>query len=388
MTNDRFFILLPPLHTFYHTLLLAMIQHSSQIIKKIICFSDRRKRKTIVKSISVSYWLKRSQFMKQKKILKSTLAVFICLGCIIGLLIYMWWSVTNYFKPHAHHIVEKEPYELSVETEDFYPVQEIEAKEDDGLTTIVVFGDDSFAYDRGPDGLASLLAEKCEATVYNCSFEGCSIAGETPVLDYENYPLECFSPLRLMYDLKYDNFITLDIAVDRLRAKNQLPDYFEDTIELLKNIDFDSVDIIIISNGINDYLKGHITTDLNDEYSSGSVYGSLMSCVDLIKELYPHIKVIISSPTFAYYTEEDGTLTSGEFRYTGTQTSETLGGYMINMKNAAVVKNVTFIDNYIGVEIDASNADKYLTDSTIVPNKEGRILIANHISTVINHYLF
>ena len=76
---------------------------------------------------------------------------------------------------------------------------------------------------------------------------------------------------------------------------------------------------------------------------------------------------------------------------TGTQTNENLGGYMINMKNAAVnscATGVTFIDNYFGVNIKYENAEDYLTGSPIVPNTAGRELLAEHIANVINNYMY
>lgn len=43
-------------------------------------------------------------------------------------------------------------------------------REDDGITTIVALGNNPFSDERGKDGLAELIAEKCDAVVYNCAF--------------------------------------------------------------------------------------------------------------------------------------------------------------------------------------------------------------------------
>ena len=61
---------------------------------------------------------------------------------------------------------------------------------------------------------------------------------------------------------------------------------------------------------------------------------------------------------------------------------------MISAKSAAVQMNATYLDNYWGIDINAENADNYLTDSTTYPNADGRKLIADKLSETINEKIY
>lgn len=325
--------------------------------------------------------------MKKEKWTKSSMIALIALIVIIAIFAFIWWRISVFFKPSDNQQQQITPDELVNENEDYYCVQHVEESEDDGVTTILVLGDDSFAYERGAEGLVSLVADRTNSTIYNCSFEGSAITGDSAAFNLDN-PIESFSLYWLLIALRDNNFSNQDVSLSRMENP---PSYFEDTLELIKTIDYDTIDIVVLSFGINDYLAGHITTDVNDESSSGSVYGGLIASINIIQQLLPQAKVVVSSPSYAFYTEDDGSLTGGDFRKTGTQTSENLGGYMVNMKNAAVNScdtGVTFIDNYFGVNINYENAEDYLIDSPIIPNLEGRILIADHIADVLNNRLY
>ena len=325
--------------------------------------------------------------MKKREWSKSNLAVFIILGIILFIIILTIWKINDVFRPRKTEQIKIDPADLIPESEDYYCIQDVKEQEDDGVMTILVLGDDSFALERGETGLAAMISEKTGATVYNCAFEGSSFAGETKVLNYDDYPMECFSFYRLLTNLKADDYYTLELALNNLDV---VPSYFEETIELMKTIDLNTVDIILVSYGINDYLSGHITTDVNDESSVGSVYGSIHSGVEIIREHFPHIKVVISSPSYAFYTEDDGELVGGDVRNTGMQTSENLGGYWGNIKSAAVSAGVTFIDNYINTGINSENASQYFDFeiSSYIPNEQGRKLIAEHIADVLLNRMY
>ncbi|MBQ8326207.1 MAG: SGNH/GDSL hydrolase family protein [Lachnospiraceae bacterium] len=307
---------------------------------------------------------------------------------IVIIIILAVMRVLSFFEPVKRDFTPKDPEDLSNESEDYFVADTTVYPDDyvdDGVTTILVLGDDSFAADRGSTGLAALVAKQTGATVYNCSFLGTTISSPK-ALDYMTKPIDSFSLYRIMSCIQYESVLLLE---DSMTYMETVPEHFEETVALLGSIDFDTIDIVILSYGINDYLTGSITTDVNDPTNTvvNSVSGSLTTSIRVLREKYPHIKIVINSPTFAYYIEEDGTLSGGDTRRTGFQTDENLGGYMVNMKNTAVEENVTFIDNYYGVDIFSHNADKYLADSPIHLNEAGRQLVADHISYVLNNYV-
>lgn len=279
---------------------------------------------------------------------------------------------------------------LNTEVEDYFVTMDpalLEGREDDGVTTIVMLGDDILSSQRGEDGVATLVKESTNSTVYNCSFEGSSMASAKAVMDLDNHPMDAFSAYRISSCIATEDFQLLDYALANLEEPES---YFADTIELLRNMDFNNVDIIMLHYGVNDYLAGRVTTNIYDPNDVASVTGSLAYTIETIQNKYPHIRIVVSSPTFCYYEEEDGTLVGSDLRKTGDNDLNTLGSlgdYMIAMKVICVERNVTFIDNYYGVNINTETAQQYLEDN-VVPNKEGRKMLADHISDVVNNKLY
>ena len=242
--------------------------------------------------------------MKKEKWAKSSVAAISALIIILLLIAFVIWRFFVFFAPKDSEQPNLSPDDLTVETEDYYCIQDVTESEEDGVTTILVLGDDSFSYERGSEGLAALVAGKTNATIYNCTFEGTSICGDSIGFDLDN-PIESFSLYWLMIAIRDNQFGNQEVSLTRMENK---PSYFNETFELLRTIDYDTLDMIILSYGINDYLKGHITTDVNNETNPSSVYGGLISSINIIQKMYPHIKIIVNRPTYASYTEEDRTL--------------------------------------------------------------------------------
>lgn len=325
-----------------------------------------------------------------RKILRSTLIVLIAACAIVGILLFAFLRIRAFLKPHRveHDDISIDELNRLDYDEDYYCIQQNNREDPDEVMTVVVFGDDTFAYDRGPDGLAAMIAERTNATVYNCAFEGSSYACDSAVLDWENHPMDCFSPYRLLIALRDRYFDVYDVAYSYM---DTVPDYFRDTVSLIQSIDFDTVDVILLQYGIHDYLAGHTNTDILDTAESdvSTVHSAIVQSVQLIRDLFPHVQIVVSSPCFGYYTLEDGSLVSGDLVRTGSEISDNLPGYWGNIKATAAGLDVTFIDNYCGYNVNMDNAAQYMTaGSPIVPNVEGRKIMADHIADVLLHHLY
>ena len=61
----------------------------------------------------------------------------------------------------------------------------LEGHEDDGVTTILCLGNNPFSDDRDKTGLASQIAAKTDAVVYDCAFPDSSAACKYPVYNPE-----------------------------------------------------------------------------------------------------------------------------------------------------------------------------------------------------------
>lgn len=322
--------------------------------------------------------------------MRSTLIVLIAACAIVGILLFAILRIRAFLKPHRveHNDISIDDLNRMSYDEDYYCIQENSRNDSDEVMTVVVFGDDTFAYDRGPEGLAAMIAERTNATVYNCAFEGSSYACNNAVLDWENNPMDCFSLYWLLIALRDQYFDTYEVAYQYM---DTVPDYFRDTISLIRSIDFDTVDVILLQYGIHDYLAGHTNTDILDvsESDVSTVHSAIVQSIRLIRDLYPHVQIVVSSPCFGYYTREDGSLISGDLVRTGSEVSDNLPGYWGNIKATAVGLDVTFIDNYCGYNVNMDNADQYMNaGSPIVPNVEGRKIMADHIADVLMNHLY
>lgn len=315
-----------------------------------------------------------------QKIVHITFLSIIAIIFIIAAVKLFIWNKGSAFQ------VTEATENLDAESEDFLVSMDptrLEGREDDGVTTIVMLGDDVMSKHRGEDGVSALVSSSTNSTIYNCAFEGSSLSSVSAVLDVDHYPMDAFSAYRLSACIASEDFSILDWSMSTLE---HAPTYFTDTVALLRGIDFDTVDIIVLNYGVNDYLDGRITTNIYNSNDLASVTGSLSYTIETIQNKYPHIRIVVSSPTFCYYEEKDGTLVGSDLRKTGDNDLNTLGSlgdYMIAMKAICVERNIDFIDNYYGVDINIDTAHQYLEDN-VIPNEKGRKMLAKHISDILN----
>ncbi len=328
---------------------------------------------------------------KEKRIRTSTIFALVLLAIIIFLCIFIPAKICGYFKPiskEKYDQLHKDDPEVGADTNDWYGFDvNFVPNEDDGVTTVLILGDDYFAGDRSANGIAALVAKKTGATVYNVSFEGMSFAMMNNEPNWDDYPLEALCPYRLFVNLRYGGFWYTDTALERME---EVPDYYYDNLELFKSIDMNNVDVIILHAGANDYLAGHRTRHLYEDENQvdenmDSLYGAMNMTIQEIRANYPHIKIVISSPSFFYYVEEDGSQVSACIR--PTYRGAGLLDYWSMMYTFINDYNVAFIDNFETIEFNEDTAHLYLDEDPLLPNQAGKELIADHIATFIQNLM-
>lgn len=253
--------------------------------------------------------------------------------------------------------------------------------EDDGETTIVCFGNAPFADDRdSADNLCNLIAEKADATVYNCSIPGSYMATYAATFDAGYYPMDAFSFYWLTTAFCMDNFQMFDTAQAIRPDFDPGPDAME-AIELLRSIDFNKVDVITLMYDGSDYLEGRAMYNDENFTDPQQFTGSMAAGIELIQAYYPHIRIIVMSPTYAYGVEEDGTYVSSDIKTYG---HSFLSTYVVKQAEAAYELGVSFVDNLYGT-IHENIASDYLIDH-IHLNKKGRELVAERFVDALNMY--
>ncbi len=250
----------------------------------------------------------------------------------------------------------------------------LEGREDDGVTTILCLGNNPFTDDRGDTGLASQISQKTNSVVYDCAFPDSSAACKYSVYNPEYtkdhfnfyYVVECFRNNEF-------NAIT-SIASDEDDGR------YAETVEVMKTVDMDAVDIIIVMYDSTDYNMGTPSDNPANPYDVTAFTGGLRATLDNIKNTWPYIRIFVMSPTYAQGIDEEGNLHNGTTTDWG---NGTLNHYLVKEVDAVMDCGVSIIDNYYGT-INEDNYKKYMKDHMRY-NKAGRELLAERIADVINN---
>lgn len=252
----------------------------------------------------------------------------------------------------------------------------------DGVTTIVAFGNAPFADDRdSADSLANLIGASTKATIYNVSVSGSYLAADGATLSSSIAPLDAFNFywLTTAFCLRNNDYIYQDIFQT---LGDKLPPDGLEAYNTLLSIDFSTVDVIAIMYDGADYLAGHNMYSDDNATDIQQFTGNLEAGIELIKQTYPDIRIIVMSPTYAYAVDEAGNyVSSDQYRY-GNQ--DVLSTYVIKEYESCYRQYVTFIDNLYGT-VTEDNASDYLTDN-IHLNLEGRKKVAERFIYYLNYY--
>lgn len=246
---------------------------------------------------------------------------------------------------------------------------------------ILAFGNAPFADDRdSEDNLCNLIAQKTGATVYNCSVTDSYLAAKDYVYDANVNPMDayCFYWLAtLAVDGPIDHYYE---SAEAAMGEN-LPAGAAEAYDTLSSIDMNEVDVITIMYDATDYLLGHQM--YNDENPTDPIQftGNLEAGLEMIQTNYPHIRIIVMSPAYAYAIDEQGNYVSSDM-YTYGQ--DVLSTYSIMQTASCLRHSVSFIDHLYGT-ITEDNADEYLIDNLHL-NVEGRKLIADRFEYFLNYY--
>lgn len=312
------------------------------------------------------------------------ISIIVIIFATIAIKLFMWDSSAEEIPIETidFNIFDTEP-------EDYYytvDVNTIENYTDDGELRVVMLGDDSLKDYTDGSGIPALVAKNTDAITYTCSFPSMTMATQNMEFDV-TYGYDAFSFYYAALCISKNDYAFLRDVLPTLPQTDRIADY-ESALSTLESIDFNTVDILVISCGAQDYLKGYtqVNTIFPEAYISNSYVDSIMQGIDWIRAEYPQIQFVIMSPTFCYYVEDDGSYANCDVKKTAD--NGTLADYMISAKSAAVAMNATYLDNYWGIDINAENAKAYLTDSTTYPNADGRKLIADKLSETLNEKIY
>lgn len=248
-------------------------------------------------------------------------------------------------------------------------------------TTILVLGNSPFSDDRdSADSLANMITERTGANVINCSVSGSYMAAQRPYLSPEEMPWDAYTPywlcsLTCAEDTRENFEAVADVLGD------SAPPEAEEVYNTLTTLDMSSVDVIAIMYDATDYLLGHQMYSDQDSADIEQFTGNMEATIELIRNNFPHIRIIVMSPTYAFGIDENGEYISSDIQTYG---QHFLSTYVIKQFQSCNTRGVTFVDNLYGT-ITEDNAEEYLTDN-IHLNVEGRKLVADRFVQALEYF--
>lgn len=231
----------------------------------------------------------------------------------------------------------------------YYPFEEEELQ-------ILFFGDSNLANRVEGKDIADRVKDILGCEVYNAAIGGTTAAK----VNTENYfdwteDLFCFYNVsKLMETEEYQ--ILLDSQKTMLYNEQD----GVGKMNMVVNIEYDKIDYIVVSYGLNDYMTGVPAYCGEDPFDETTYEGAIRSSVDRITKLCPNSTIILSGITYCAYTgEEDNGLDGYSFSWGG--------GYIDDYRDAAAkvaseYENVIFMDNLEMLGIDSTNHEQYLWD--------------------------
>ena len=253
------------------------------------------------------------------------------------------------------------------------------AQKDDGVQTILCMGNDTFADDRdSKDSLVSMIADKADAkglnvSVVNGSFAGTTISNEDQFITDETLS-DMFNLYWVVTALCEQDFTYQRNALTKVEGDNN----YAETLDELEALDMSAVDTLVVFYDGSDYQADRHVTDPSYEMNTSTYVGALSSSLKLFQETYPQARIIVLSPTYMQFVDENGDLQNGDTYNNG---NGALPNYLLNLIDVTQEYSVTVIDNYYG-SISEDNYKKYLDDA-IHLNKKGREIIADRLVAIL-----
>jgi hypothetical protein len=305
---------------------------------------------------------------KNIKYIHLSLLVAIALFFLAGLFILLRWNRGV----DSDYDISETTDAFDVEVLDFVMPMDpalLAGREDDGELHILCLGNNPFSDDRGPAGLAAMIAEETGGTTYNGAFPNSTVASKTVVVE----PQDAFSLYYVIMALVNNHFSYLR----QYSYKMDDPRYLE-AADALAAVDMDKIDVIIIMYDSTDYNEQTFADDPINVYNMNAYSGSMRVALDFLQRFFPYIRIIVMSQTYAQYRDENGELHNG----TITDPGEGNAVHYLMMQYFAVFESsVTFIDNYFGT-INEENYRDYMSDYMHY-NEAGRRLLAQRVAAVV-----
>ncbi|MBP5530071.1 MAG: hypothetical protein J6X80_08480 [Lachnospiraceae bacterium] len=278
-----------------------------------------------------------------------------------------------------------------------WPSAQINTETYDGVTDVLVFGNDSFreGSDKG-ESIMDMFKKEVESDtvkIYDCCLPGSYL---TSFNETEASPEECpedyFTLFWLILNSNSKDFSKQNTALKYLDSSKYDIDRYKEVLSILEDVNYENIDVIMLCYDGHDYLYGKKPINYNiddpDNAQTENVateLGALYVWCNFINTLNPHIQFVFVSPAFCYAENENGKMVSSAIYDTGYGT---IGEYIYTARYT--INNyypITYVDIYNGVLINEDNGKHYLENDGITPKEKARKMITDRLVYVLKERL-
>lgn len=293
--------------------------------------------------------------------------IVVLIGC--GISLFMWNRGQD-----IDAGVDIDETEFDTEPNDYIQpmtTDQLAGKPEDGVNTIIAFGNSPFADNEENNLLAVELSRSLEANVINASIPDSYQCRYNPIGDNSN-PYDGIS----LYDV-VDGVTRGDISGITEAAAEVSETAYNKAVKL-EGIDMSTVDCAVIFYDLSDYIDHRNIYNPGDEDDVTTFCGALSASVKLIQERYPYIRIVVLSTPACGKTIDD-------YYVDGTTidlANGTLNDYLGWEVNVCATRGISFIDLYFGA-IHVENRDQLLYDGYHL-NADGAKVVADRVAKLIS----
>ena len=243
---------------------------------------------------------------------------------------------------------------------------------DNGVNDILLIGDHILNNYGEDHSILNILKENLDANIIDLTCEKVKLTATYGNPDVGTNSFSLYSVVSALVNKNFKNMYLTDYVEGF--ATEERYDAYMNTIE---NIDLNEVDTVIIMYSMHDYLEV-IPEMLADSENVYGYHGALYTSIKTLQENYPHLQIILSSPTPIYVDNGDGEIKLGSNTDYGAG-CETI--YTVHQYAVANELYVSYIDNYY-YKINESNITEYVNG--VYLGDAGIDLTAEHMLEFLN----
>ena len=238
---------------------------------------------------------------------------------------------------------------------------------------VLVFGDSIMRHTKDEDtedSVVDRMSDLMNKNVFNGALGGTCMSRTDTTMEmaYTKDGLSMVSLARAIY--------MNDFGVqETIRIRENATEYFYDTVTSMEYMDYAEAEVVFIEQGINDYHAGVPIENREEPYNQYTYKGALRSTIQYLQQAYPHLRIILVTPTYTWYTVphltceemDEGGGVLEDYVQAQIQVAEEMGVELIDLYHNFYTHNTW--DDYLTYTVDG-----------VHPNEVGRDMIATKLA--------